>query len=113
MRVKDVLHEIYDEMSVYDNNGDHIGKVEFVRFGEGRTDGDIPDTITISELLEESLGGSDKLPTVYYPRLYKEGFVRVGRGLLRSDAIVLPSQIADIYEDEVHLTVSKDELVHL
>jgi len=110
MQTQTVLNQVSEGMDVYDASGDHMGKVVYIRFGEPVAEADMPDNVTIAEELTEALGGSVEIPTVVYGRLYREGFVRFDRGLLRHDGFVFPTQIAYVNDDGIHLNVDKDEV---
>ena len=111
MQTQTVLNQVSEGMAVYDGSGNHLGKVEYIRFGEPVAEADLPDNITIAEELTEALGGNVEIPTVVYGRLYREGFVRFDRGLMRHDGFLFPGQIAYVNEDGVHLNVNADEVL--
>lgn len=109
--ITQLLEEIAEGMEVYDSEGNRIGTVAGFRAGEGSMKSSHTDIITMSEAVEDALGGKKNLPTVIYTRLYEEGFVRVKRGFLRSDAIAFTDQIDKVEGSTVYLKAPLSELM--
>jgi hypothetical protein len=97
-------------MEVYDSDGNIIGHVNFVRFGEGGVDANLPDIITMREVVEFWLGRTTHFPTTMYADIYRDGYIRIGRGFFRSDVIALPGQVADVGEETLYLEIPLSDL---
>jgi len=108
---KSALHEVKKGMDVYDRNGEQIGTVQAMHLGDANIDDTTPNIATIQKFLEPLLNGPHEFPEVIYNRMYREGFVRVQRGLLQSDAFVFANEIQNIEGQDVHLNVPKDEIM--
>lgn len=104
------LNRVVEGMAVYDSNGQQIGTVAAYRNGEGVINSSRVDHDTMIVEMEDALGGQRDFPQIVVTRLYEEGFVRVNRGMLRSDGYVFPQQIAEIQENALYLNVEPDEL---
>ena len=100
---------VREGMEVYDSTGSRVGKITMVHDGAGQM-ADVADVPTTKEFVDKVLACTTNLPSAVYPELYRVGFLRVGRGLVRSDVIVLPSQILDAGEETVFLKVPLREL---
>ncbi|MGJ3237720.1 MAG: hypothetical protein ACFE0Q_03340 [Anaerolineae bacterium] len=110
-QLKTILNDVQEKMTVMESaNGEKIGTVEFVRYGESTDSVDLPEIETIAQTLREALDPDVSYPDEVYKRLYNEGFVRVDRGL-QSDLFVFPNQIERVSDDVVYLNVSKDNLL--
>lgn len=105
------LTQVVEGMEVYDRDGNEIGKVDTFRLGEGTLKTTETDTVTIVETISDALGGHKELPTVLYARLYDKGFVRIKRGLFRSDMLIVPEQIDEVNAVSIHLNVDESELM--
>ncbi|MCA9906648.1 MAG: hypothetical protein KC547_22490 [Anaerolineae bacterium] len=114
---------VREGMHVFDMNGDKIGKVEFVRMSDEDPSTEYPETVTPGAIDEQNSSFIEEIADVFtdWPqlpeemreRLLRSGFVRIDRGLLKSDAIATPEQIARVSEDGVHLNVTEDNLFAL
>jgi hypothetical protein len=93
-----------------ESDKEKIGKVEFVRYGEGLDSVDLPEVDTLVEILADAFSASNKYPDAVYKKLYAEGFIKVERGL-KSDVFVFPNQIAHVVNGEVHINVNEDDLM--
>jgi hypothetical protein len=118
------LEEAREGMRVYDNRGQEVGKVAQVFFGSTGTDVDegpggpanTPSPLDTpgDDIFNTGLGnqtGTANEPETLRNRLNKQGFLRIGGGLLSSDRFALPSQIESVSGDEVKLNVSQDQLI--
>jgi hypothetical protein len=103
------LQNVREGMDVYDSMGSRVGKIALVHQGAGQM-ADVTDTLTTKEFVDNILSCTTKLPSDVYPELYRVGFMRVGRGIARSDVIILPSQILDAGEETVFLKVPLRDL---
>lgn len=111
MELTHIFDDIKNDMPVIQpNDNEEIGKVEFVRYGEGGNNADLPATETIIEALAEALTGNPDYPDEVYQRLYSEGYIQVERGL-EPDAFVFPNQIANVTDGKVYLKVNEDDLL--
>ncbi|MDB5542432.1 MAG: hypothetical protein JWQ89_4159 [Devosia sp.] len=115
------LRSVEEGMKVFDRNHHHIGKVEFVQFGD-----DDPDTPEVEASAPSNLGDRthslvddiaeafqpDDLPQELRERLLQQGFVRIDAdGLFAADRYVTPEQIDAVTGDGLVLNVTKDELI--
>jgi len=118
-----ILSQIHEGMEVYDREGQKVGTVEHVQFGdedptnpgvETRT-AQNPELLNNSlvENLAEALAGTNDVPEVVRARLLRYGFIKVDTGLLSSDRYIMPDQIAHVAEDRVHLLVLHKDLLKL
>jgi uncharacterized protein YrrD len=118
-----IFHQIHNGMHVFDQNGDRLGHVAHVFFG---ADADTtqehsagaasaPDPSIGSSTLDhvvDAIFGNDDLPETLQNRLINDGFIQIeGDGLFAEDRYVLREQIASVSGDEVHLNVTRDELI--
>ncbi len=119
------LELVHEGMKVNDRDGKEIGKVDMVRFsgvsntaadrGLGpmtttNSDAGLPSDTLVADVA--SVFANDHLPEELRERLMHSGFVRIDtKGLFASDRYVLPEQIASVSGDEVHLKVTRDELI--
>jgi hypothetical protein len=118
-----ILEQINDGMAVFDLKGEHMGQVEHVFLGAdldstqdysgdelSATNASIWSSI-IDHVLD-ALFGKDELPQSLRNRLINDGFIQVeGEGLFASERYILRGQVAHVSGDEVHLNVTKDELI--
>jgi hypothetical protein len=119
----DLLSRIYEGMEVYDSDGEKVGKVGYVQFGEEDTGqlgtesatvsrtGD--DKNTLFDHIAEVFNGADDIPEALRGRLLRYGYIKIDTGLLKSDRFVEATQIAGVIEDHVNLHVTRDELLNL
>lgn len=119
-----ILEQTHDGMNVYDADGERLGHIEHVFLGtdvdtlqDYPADATAVTTISIwGKILDhvlDALFGEDDLPESLRNRLINDGFIQVeGEGLFDSDRYILREQIADIYGNDVHLNVTKDELIN-
>lgn len=119
------LLNIREGMSVYDVNGDRIGKVKQLYFGtaseranswgEGSATApalDIPGEDTLIGDVAETLIDENRFPEVVRGRLLHDGFLRINNlGILSSDRYVLPEQVSNVEDDRVNLNVAKNDLI--
>jgi hypothetical protein len=103
------LQNVREGMDVYDSLGSRVGKIVLVHNGAGQM-ADVADTLTTKEFVDKVLSCTTNLPSDIYPEMFRVGFLRVGRGIARSDVIVLPTQILDAGEETVFLKVPLREL---
>lgn len=114
---------IREDMDVFDLNGDKIGEVEFVRLSDENASTDYPETATPGTVTDQNSSFIEdfaevftdwpQLPEEMRQRLLRSGFLRIGRGLLKSDVVATSEQIARVTEDSVYLNVAEDGLLKL
>jgi hypothetical protein len=103
-------------MTVVDNAGAEVGKVELVKMGDAEavtTEGQrVGESEGVVRALADSIFGSEPdVPGPLAGRLLRLGYVKVdGKGLLEADRYVASDQIAAVDDNTVRLTVSKDQL---
>lgn len=111
-----ILAQVKEGMDVYDADGDRLGKVEFVRFG----DMDSADPVDTDRLdredslignLAEALSTDEEMPDTVAERFLRHGYIRIDSGgLFSDDKYVGPELIAGVDTDGVRLRVTKEEL---
>jgi hypothetical protein len=124
-----VLTHVKEGMKVFDRSGDQVGEVDMVHFGEvGDTQAalgtgpaepaeDVNDRLgegTFVDIASNLFGPDDTMEETVRNRLLQHGFVRVDvSGIFTGDRYVMPEQIASVSNDEVHLSISKDDLAKI
>jgi len=104
-----ILDHIGEAMSVVDSEGQSVGKVALVRYGEGAA---VPDFPIVIDILKDTLQGTREFQSDEYLRFYQEGFVRITRGVLAPDLFAFSSQVNEVQDDgTVVLNVKRDELL--
>jgi hypothetical protein len=114
---ENLLSMIEKGMRVYDNQGEEVGTVEFVHFGEAsgsRSTGaaSLPDKSAKSDLIEiiRKVFGSDDLPEELRERLLMRGFVKMDSAkLFGADRYAMSDQIAKVENNGVHLKVEDSD----
>jgi hypothetical protein len=123
----DPLHQVEEGMRVFDSQGDEIGRVERIRFGEvGLEDADRgqgPVILTTARMsgdepmIEDfAMGGAGYIEDaneveLIRARMLQSGYIKIDtKGLFSSDRYALTEQIDHVSQDGVHLKVNKDEL---
>ncbi len=119
-----ILENIREGMTVHDSSGKDFGKVELVYLGEdaGHVQPYGPGAPTVNDPTKRPASfvtnfvraafGDDVLPEILRTRLLKEGFIRVdAAGLFAADRYVIRGQIGSVTGDDVHLNVTRDELL--
>lgn len=105
------LRHVTKGMEVYDINGNQLGTVQAMHFGDANIEDTTPNINMIQKFLEPLLNDPREFPEVIYNRMYREGFVRVQRGLLRSDLFVFANEIQRIEDQKVYLSIPEDEIM--
>ncbi|MFO7737465.1 MAG: hypothetical protein R6V46_03260 [Desulfatiglandaceae bacterium] len=104
-------------MKVYDNKGDEVGTVEFVRSSEAGSSEHPAAAVPAGEAAEPDLVdvigkmfSSDNLPKELRERLLMHGFIKVdSAALFGADRYVMLDQIEKVAENGVHLKVEDSE----
>lgn len=118
-----IFDQIHNGMDVFDQNGDRLGHIAHVFFG---ADADTPQAhsagaasapnpsiwSSILDHVVDAIFGNDDLPETLRNRLINDGFIQIeGDDLFAEDRYLLREQIASVSGDEVHLNVTRDELI--
>ena len=104
-----IFDHIGEDMSVVDSDGQHIGKVALVRYGEGSA---VPNFPIVIDVLKDALHDTREFRSDEYLRFYQEGFLRISRGVLAPDLFVFPSQVNEVQDEgTVILKVRREELL--
>lgn len=117
-----LLQQIYRGMHVYDAEGNEVGTVDYVQFGDENPHQPGAETATVnpgqrntSTSFVESIVDvfrPDEVPEAVKARLVRHGFVLVDApSLFNTDRYVSPDQIQSVSGDRVTLKVRKAELV--
>ncbi|MCL3862461.1 hypothetical protein [Actinotalea sp. K2] len=100
-----VIEQVRGGMTVVDPAGDTIGTVKEVRLGD-------PDAATAQGQGSDLLGDEGP-PAGARERLLRVGYLRINaKGLFAGDRWAAGDEITDVTDDVVHLSVTKDGLVH-
>jgi hypothetical protein len=100
-------------MTVYDRQGNKIGKVSLVYAGPDdymSAGSGLPVMDVDESLLPEavrSLFPPDRVPTVVRQRLFQTGFLKINTGLLAADRYALADQVEVVRSDSIFLKVDK------
>ena len=117
-----ILTQIHEGMTVYDYNGELIGKVKLVQMTDELQRHPGPETAgtTASKPDRENIflddiakvfAGDPELPEEVCRKLLHDGFIRIDRGMLRADRFATPDQIDSVSEKDVYLKVKAGELI--
>lgn len=117
-----LLEKIYKGMYVYDAEGNEVGTVDYVQFGDENPRHPGAETATINPVQRDTDGSfvenivdmfkPDDVPKIVQARLVRHGFVLVDApSLFNTDRYISPDQIQLVSEDRVILNVRKAELV--
>jgi hypothetical protein len=118
-----ILNQIYEGMTVYDQEGEKLGTVRRVYLGAVSTEDDErgfgPATTSAGEpagsaLLEDfaQIFAPDPIPEPMRARLLRRGFIRIDTtGLFAADRYAMPEQIASVSGDRITLRVTREELI--
>jgi hypothetical protein len=108
---------VQDGMHVVDSTGEEIGTVELVQMadpdaqtglGESSEDGGL------AESLSHAVTGREEpdVPEGLAERLARTGFVKIdGKGLFARDFYASADEVADVMDDTVQLTTTRDQLI--
>lgn len=112
-----VIDSLEQDMFVYDVDGDRVGDIDYLHFGEGHDAASVsemtveePSESPLNEAITDVFNTEDDMPDELREKLYRHGFARVSGALMKT-YFFIPEQIDRIEDDTVHLNVSKDELV--
>jgi hypothetical protein len=119
--MKNMLTQVRKDMAVYDREGNMIGTVETVYFGDEDLERPGVETATaptpdvanrgLIENVPEALNPDNRIPTELRSRLQRYGFIKVETGILASDRYARADQITKVDENRVELNVTQDELI--
>ncbi len=102
-------------MTVYDRQGNKIGKVSLVYAGpdDYLPAGSNLSVIDVDEnLLPEAVRNlfpPNRVPDTVRKRLFQTGFLKINTGLLASDRYALADQVEVVRSDSIYLKVDKDK----
>ena len=100
--------EVHRGMRVLDRTHKEIGTVKDFKMTGNAMSVDASDDISADEI---ALLGKD-IPEGLRRRLIRQGFVRLDtNGLFAADRLIMPEQIEAVADDQLMLSVSKDELL--
>lgn len=120
----DLLTLIREGMAVDDHEGKRVGVVEFVKFTDKNSSMPSVETVGVANYggyerrsvirdIRDGLVADDDLPDNLRSRLMREGYIRIDGGFLSPDRVATLNQIADVSDESVTLSVSRDELITL
>lgn len=116
----DSFTHIKEGMDVLDSSGEKVGTVKFVRFSDENPKSNNVETVsapdvkaenTVVDTLAKAVGGEDEIPEELQERLLRNGYIRIGRGVLKDDGFATLDQIATVHEDHLHLKVTGKDLL--
>lgn len=117
------LTQIHEGMEVYDSAGDKLGTVDMIKMSDEIPNNGIPEQVSVDSEIEKDTSvfhelikifRSDDVPEEIYERLLQKGFVRVDSAhLFSSDRYFTPEQISSVSNEEISLSVAKDDLIKL
>jgi hypothetical protein len=113
------IAQVREGMTVVDQAGERIGKVDFVQMGDPQAvtnEGNaLPDPNFIEEIGMVFAGGDEREPDVPEPlrsKLLRVGYIKVdGAGIFDKDYYVPANQIGGVSRDMVTLTAAKRQLI--
>lgn len=120
-----ILAQIREGMDIYDVNDDHIGSVDFVHFGAAsETQQELgvgpaaPAPADNPRMREDSIIDNiaeafqpNEVPEELRERLLVSGYIRMDAdGIFASDRFIVPGQIVRVADDNVYLSVKRDQL---
>jgi hypothetical protein len=110
----EVLSQIREGMRVVDVNGEELGKVEAVQFGD-------PEAVTVSPIvLHDRIGllaavfdgPEPHVAEPFFSHLLRVGFVKIdGRGWIDTDYYVTPDMVKSVSGNTVMLKAPKDRVI--
>lgn len=121
-----ILSQIHEGMDIYDVDENHIGEVDFVHFGAAsdiqQEHGTGPADVTRADspqMREDSIVDNiaeaffpNEVPEPFQSQLLMNGYVRMDAdGLFARDRFITPDQIARVMDDNVYLSVTRDQLI--
>ncbi len=113
---RDILSQVHQGMSIFNNEGDRIATVDAVSFGtisgESLESSNVPATNERPIMPPEVFGkiirnlfDPGEIPDEVAERLRYSGFVRIEGGLFGNDRYIVPDQIDYVADDGIHLKV--------
>lgn len=116
--------DINEGMTVFASDGEELGEVVDVQYGDEKEYEPGPETSTpqgteidrdsnfITELAE-AFTGEDRVPEEVEEHLLRHGYIKVDKGIFSAPHYTTLDKIARIDGDEIHLEVTKGNLVSL
>jgi hypothetical protein len=120
-----ILAQIHEGMDIYDVRDEHIGSVDFVHFGAASetqqelgvgpaspapADNPRMRDDTIIDNIAEAFHPNE-VPQQLQEKLLLSGYIRMNAdGIFASDRFIVPDQIVRVADDNVYLSVNRDQL---
>lgn len=116
-----LLQQVHKGMTAYDSDSEKVGEVDMIYLGAEdpaaeATPATAPEPYragqdSVPQLIAD-LFDHKKMPKTVANRLLHSGFLHLdGAAIIGSDYFVFPEQLAAVSEDEIHLSVSREELM--
>ena len=113
---------IKEGMTVYDEDGDKIGTVDFVQYSDEDYNKPGPETVSttpdpsnemnIFKSFAQALSGEEEMPEEVRKYYERYGYIRMKSSkIFDSNYYVGLNNVSAIMGDNVHLTTTKDELM--
>lgn len=118
MLSQETLNRIHEGMAVHDKDGDEIGNVVYIQFGDEDPDKPGPETQTAQGYGERDKGlvdditeafDSGKIPEELKGRLLRYGYIKIGQ-TLAADKYVPLDKVAEVSKEKVTLSATEAEL---
>lgn len=113
--------DINEGMKVYDANGEELGEVVDVRYGDEDETQPGPETSTGSEAqtknsnfvteLAQAFVGEDDVPEEVEAYLRRHGYIKIDKGIFQGPRYTTMNNIARVEGEDIHLEVTHDSLV--
>jgi len=114
--------QIKEGMTVYDEDDNKIGTVDYVQYTDEDYNKPGPETVStasdprsemnILKSFAQALGAEDDMPTEVREYYERYGYIRLkSSGIFDSDYYVTLNNVSAIIGDNIHLTTTKDELM--
>lgn len=116
--------KIREGMTVLDVEGNRIGTVEFVKFGdedvqrpgtEANQVSPTPRTEVYPNFLEDiaaAISGENSVPEEVRANLLRLGYMKIGNtGLFKGSRYTTLDNVDHVHDDHVHLTIDNDALI--
>lgn len=115
-----MILSVRKSMNVFDVNGEKVGVVQFVRFGDEDLNDPGVETQSVSPDPDEDqtligwmndvFAKEEGLPEETRARFLRFGYIRIDTGIIGADRYVEADHVASVDGEDVHLSVSKESL---
>ncbi len=110
-----LLKYAQEGMTVYDRQGNKLGKVsmvyagpeDYMPTGSGRSVIDVDENLLPEAV--RNLFPQDRVPDTIRQRLFQAGFLKINTGLLTSDRYALADQVEVVRSESIYLKVDKNQ----